>query len=64
VRDVLKAYLLPLEPTDDQVDQFESHAGGTRYAYNWAIARIYANWDQRAAEASYGIPEAELTPSG
>jgi putative transposase len=59
---VLKAYLLPLEPTDDQVDQFESHAGGTRYAYNWAIARIYANWDQRAAEASYGIPEAELTP--
>jgi putative transposase len=31
-------------------------------AYNWALARVKANWEQRAAEATYGIGEADLTP--
>lgn len=37
--------------------------GAARLAYNWGLARIKANLSQREAERSYGIAEAELTPS-
>src|SRR4051812_19777264 len=59
---MLKAYLFALDPTPAQAEAFRSHCGGARYAYNWALARVRANWAQRAAEASYGIPEDQLTP--
>jgi hypothetical protein len=32
-------------------------------AYNWGPARVKANLDQRAAERSYGIADADLTAS-
>ena len=32
-------------------------------AFNWGLARVKANMDQRAAERTYGIPDDDLTPS-
>jgi putative transposase len=40
-----------------------SHCGGQRYAFNWGLALVTAVMDQRKAEASYDIPDAERTPS-
>lgn len=39
-----------------------AHVGAARLAYNWGLARVKANIDQRAAERSYGAPDSELTP--
>ncbi|MBC6451131.1 hypothetical protein [Actinokineospora xionganensis] len=39
-----------------------SHCGAQRYAYNWGHALIKAEVDQRCAEKSYGVAQAELTP--
>ncbi len=39
-----------------------AHAGAFRLAFNHQLGRVKANLDQRAAERSYGVPEAELTP--
>jgi hypothetical protein len=36
---------------------------GQRYAFNWGLALVKAVMDQRKAEASYGIPADQLTPS-
>lgn len=60
---VLRAYRFALDPTSAQAAVLRSHCGGQRYAYNWGLALIKANLDQRVAEKSYGIPEAEWTPS-
>ncbi|OHV22555.1 transposase [Parafrankia soli] len=38
------------------------HAGAARFAFNWGLSRVKAAVEQRAAEASYGVPEAERTP--
>jgi putative transposase len=38
-----------------------SHCGAARVAYNWCLARVRANWEQRTAARSYGIGEAERT---
>ncbi len=40
-----------------------AHAGAFRLAFNHQLGRVKANLDQRAAERSYAVPEAELTPS-
>ena len=40
-----------------------AHAGAARLAFNHQLARVKANLDQRAAERSYGIDEAGLTPA-
>ncbi|MFD7844167.1 IS607 family element RNA-guided endonuclease TnpB [Nocardia sp. NPDC059764] len=58
----MQAYRFALEPTHDQIQALRSHCGATRFAYNWGRRKVLANWAQRAAEASYGIPEDELTP--
>lgn len=60
---MIRAYLFALDPTDGQVEQFRSHCGAQRFAYNWGLARIKANMDQREAERSYGIADDDLTPS-
>ncbi|SBT39886.1 transposase [Micromonospora auratinigra] len=39
-----------------------AHAGAARVAHNWALARVKAVLDQRAAERSYGLAEEALTP--
>ncbi len=60
---MLQAYQFALDPTPEQDVALRSHCGGQRYAFNWGLARIKANLGQRDAERSYGIPDAELTPS-
>lgn len=59
----LLAYRYALDPTPAQERALRSHAGAARVAFNWGLARVKANLDQRAAERTYGIPHAELTPS-
>lgn len=58
-----QAYKFAVDPTPTQVRAFRSHAGGARKAHNTMLAVVKAVMDQRAAERSYGIAEAELTPS-
>jgi putative transposase len=60
---VIQAYRFALDPTPGQDAGLRSHCGGQRRAFNWGLARVKANLDQREAEKSYGIPDAELTPS-
>ena len=57
-----QAYRFALDPTPDQIGMLESHAGGARFAYNTMLAVVCANLDQRQAERSYGIADADLTP--
>jgi putative transposase len=52
-----------LDPNRDQAQRLLAHAGAARLAYNHHLSRVRANLDQRAAERSYGIAEADLTPS-
>jgi putative transposase len=59
---VIRAYLFALDPTPAQERAFRSHCGAARVAYNWCVAQVKANWEQRAAEESYGIPEDQRTP--
>jgi IS605 OrfB family transposase len=59
---VIQAYRFALDPTPSQVRDLLRHAGAARFTYNWGLARITANLDQRAAERSYGIVEQDLTP--
>jgi putative transposase len=44
-----------LDVTDVQAGMLLCAAGARRFAYNWAVAKIKANADQWAAEATYGI---------
>jgi putative transposase len=60
---VTQAYRFALDPTPRQVRELLRHAGAARVAYNWGLARIKTNLDQRVAERSYGIAETDLTPS-
>jgi putative transposase len=60
---VVQAYRFVLDPTPTQEAALRSHCGGQRHAFNWGLALVTAVMDQRAAEASYGISEAELTPT-
>ena len=59
----VQGYRFAFDPTPAQTDALLSHAGGARFAYNTMLAAVTANLDQRAAERSYGIAEADLTPS-
>jgi putative transposase len=59
---VIRAYLFALDPTPAQVEAMRSHCGAARVAYNWCLAQVKANWQQRAAEESYGIPADQRTP--
>jgi putative transposase len=56
------AYRFALDPTPRQQRALLSHCGAARFAYNWAVSWVRAAWEQRAAEASYGVAESELTP--
>jgi len=44
-----------LDVTDVQAGMLLRAAGARRFAWNWAVAKIKANADQWAAEATYGI---------
>ena len=58
----VQAYRFALDLTPGQRRQVWAHAGAARFAYNWALARVKAVLDQRAAERSYGVPDELLTP--
>ncbi|HEX4705223.1 MAG TPA: IS607 family element RNA-guided endonuclease TnpB, partial [Pseudonocardiaceae bacterium] len=60
---VVQAYRFALDPSPQQDLLLRSHCGAQRYAYNWGLALILANLHQRRAERSYGVGDAELTPS-
>lgn len=62
-RTVIRAFVYVLDPTPEQASVLRSHCGAQRFAYNWALAQVKANLDQRIAERSYEIPDAELTPT-
>nr|WP_271212335.1 IS607 family element RNA-guided endonuclease TnpB [Rhodococcus wratislaviensis]GLK38787.1 putative transposase [Rhodococcus wratislaviensis] len=62
-RVVIRAFVYVLDPTQVQVEAMRSHCGAQRFAYNWALSQVKANLDQRAAERSYDVPDAEVTPS-
>ncbi|MFI2712842.1 IS607 family element RNA-guided endonuclease TnpB [Micromonospora sp. NPDC018662] len=59
----IQAYRFALDLTPSQERDVWAHAGAARVAHNWALARVKAVMDQRAAERSYGVPEELLTPS-
>ena len=58
----LLAYRFALDPTPAQERALRSNAGAARVAFNWGLARVKANLDQREAEKSYGITGDDLTP--
>ncbi|SNY40362.1 putative transposase [Paractinoplanes atraurantiacus] len=58
----IQAYRFALDLTPSQERDAYAHAGAARVAHNWALARVKAVMDQRAAERSYGVPDEQLTP--
>lgn len=60
---VHQAYRFALDLTPRQQRAVLSHCGAARVAYNWALAQVKANLDQRTAERTYGLTEDVLTPS-
>jgi putative transposase len=60
---VIQAYRFALDPTARQEADLRRHCGAARVAFNWGLALVKANLDQRQAERSYGAAENELTPS-
>ncbi|MDN5861063.1 MAG: IS607 family element RNA-guided endonuclease TnpB [Pseudonocardia sp.] len=59
---MIRAYLFALDPTAAQEQALRSHCGAQRYAYNFGIELAGKIRAQRAAEYSYGLRGAELTP--
>lgn len=58
---VLQAYQFALDPTEARAAASSSHCGADRFAFNWGLARVKAVVDQRTAERSCGLAEADLT---
>ena len=52
---------LRLNPTNAQAAVFVRAAGARRFAFNWDLAQIKANQDQRAGEATYDSPRMDRT---
>lgn len=59
----IQAYRFAFDLTPGQERDVLAHAGAARVAHNWALARVKAVLDQRAAERTYGIPDSQLTGS-
>jgi putative transposase len=62
LRGVLRAFLFALDPTPAQERAFRSHCGAQRFAFNFGVELAGKIRAQRAAEYSYGLRGAELTP--
>jgi putative transposase len=58
---IVRAYRFAVDPTSAQAEMLRSHCGAQRFAFNWGLRSIRANLNQRAAELSYGVAEADLT---
>jgi putative transposase len=59
----IQAYRFALDLTATEQRMVLAHAGAARVAHNWALARVKAVMNQRAAERSYGVPDEQLTES-
>ncbi|MGC4797393.1 IS607 family element RNA-guided endonuclease TnpB [Micromonospora saelicesensis] len=59
----IQAYRFALDLTPRQERVVLAHAGAARVAHNWALGQIKAVMGQRAAERTYGVAEADLTPA-
>ncbi|GAA2217399.1 IS607 family element RNA-guided endonuclease TnpB [Micromonospora olivasterospora] len=59
----IQAYRFALDLTPGQEWAVYAHAGAARVAHNWALARVKAVLDQRAAERTYGVSDDQLTPA-
>src|SRR5262249_48721371 len=59
---VVQAYRFALDPTAVQARDVQRAAGAARFAFNWALAAVKANIDQRQAERSYGMDGEQRTP--
>ncbi|MEV4545955.1 IS607 family element RNA-guided endonuclease TnpB [Micromonospora echinaurantiaca] len=59
----IQAYRFALDLTAGQERDVSAHAGAARVAHNWALARVKAVMDQRAAERTYGLSDDQLTPT-
>jgi putative transposase len=59
----VQAYQFALDPTPTQQQAMRSHAGAKNFAFNTMLGVVQANLAQRRAEGTYGIADAELTPS-
>jgi putative transposase len=58
---MLQAYRFALDPTPVQARALASHCGAVRKAFNEGLAHVKRCLDQRAAERSYGVADAQLT---
>ncbi|WP_307832518.1 RNA-guided endonuclease TnpB family protein [Planomonospora sp. ID91781] len=56
-----QGYRIELAPTPAQRTRLAQHAGLARVAENFYLEKIRAALDQRTAEATYGIPDEQLT---
>jgi putative transposase len=56
-----RAVVVPLDPTPAQAQLLRSYCGASRFAYNWAIARVKENLETRSLERATGIAKPELT---
>ncbi|MFG2044236.1 IS607 family element RNA-guided endonuclease TnpB [Dactylosporangium sp. NPDC048998] len=59
---VVQAYKFALDPGGTQTGSLRRNTGAARFVYNHMLRRVCAVKLQRAAEASYGVPEADRTP--
>ncbi|HVK26138.1 MAG TPA: RNA-guided endonuclease TnpB family protein [Actinokineospora sp.] len=57
-----QGFRVELAPTDVQRVRLGQHAGLSRLVENFALERVKAALDQRAAEKTYGVPDGELIP--
>ena len=57
------AVVVPLDPTPAQAQLLRSYCGASRFAYNWAIARVKENLETRSLERRSVTNEADLTKS-
>jgi putative transposase len=60
---VAQAYRFALDPTPAQERALMAHAGAARFCFNHMLAHVKAVLDQRTAERTYGMGEADLTPT-
>lgn len=60
---VQRAYKFALAPTTDQADMFSSHAGGARFAYNWALDQIFTAIDLEREQKAAGQKPTVKVPS-
>jgi putative transposase len=59
----VQAYRYALDPNAAAAKALYAHCSAARFAYNHMLALVKAVADQREAERSYGVSEADLTPA-